>query len=192
MIVRLLFSLFLLSVAHLAAPRPALADDASAARLEASVDGMGWLLSVDFEPPLTSRLEEIVRRGIPLHFTIEFELRRPRWYWWPQQLLSRAMSWRLAYHPLTGDYRLGSESSPPQSFSDLGEALAPIVQLRNWRIELPADLEPGRYQGRVRLRLDSGQLPKPVQIDALTNRDLYPQAEWTRFPVLIPTPTSAR
>jgi hypothetical protein len=102
------------------------------------------------------------------------------------------MSWRLAHHPLTGDYRLSSEVGPARSFSRLEDALAPIVQLRNWRIELPADLEPGRYLGRVRLRLDSGQLPKPVQIDALTNRDLYPQAEWTSFPVLIPTPTSGR
>jgi hypothetical protein len=134
----------------------------------------------------------VVRRGIPLHFTIEFELQRPRWYWWSQQMLARAMSWRLAHHPLTGDYRLSSEVGPARSFSRLEDALAPIVQLRNWRIELPADLEPGRYLGRVRLRLDSGQLPKPVQIDALTNRDLYPQAEWTSFPVLIPTPTSGR
>jgi hypothetical protein len=66
------------------------------------------------------------------------------------------------------------------------------VQLRNWRIELPADLEPGRYVGQVRLRLDSGQLPKPVRIDALTNRELYPQAEWKKFPVNIPTKTSAQ
>jgi hypothetical protein len=112
----------------LVAPRPASADP-PLARFEASVDGTGWLLSVDFDPPLTTRLED---------------------------------------------------------------ALAPVMQLRNWRIELPADLEPGRYLGRVRLRLDSGQLPKPVRIDALTNRDLYPQAEWTSFPVLIPTPTSGR
>ncbi len=191
MIARLLFSMLFLALAGLAMPRPAQAEP-PLARFEASVDGTGWLLSVDFDPPLTTRLEEVVRRGIPLHFTIEFELQRPRWYWWPQQMLARAMTWRLAHHPLTGDYRLSSEAGPARSFSRLEDALAPIVQLRNWRIELPADLEPGRYLGRVRLRLDSGQLPKPVQIDALTNRDLYPQAEWTSFPVFIPTPTSAR
>jgi hypothetical protein len=159
---------------------------------EASVDGSGWLLSADFDPPLTARLEDVARRGIPLHFTIDFELLRERWYWWPEHVFGFSASWRLAFHPLTGDYRLSAEGAAPQSFARLEDALLPIVQLRNWRIELPAEIGPGRYAGRVRLRLDSGQLPKPVRIDALAHRELYPQAEWKKFTVNIRTTTSGR
>ena len=182
--------LWIVCLAALPAYRPVAAQGAPA-HFEPSVDGTRWLLSVDFDPPLTARLEEVVSRGIPLHFTVEFELLRPRWYWWPQTVFEYSLSWRLAYHPLTGDYRLSAEGVASQSFGRLEDALAPIVQLRNWRIELPASIPAGSYAGQVRLRLDSGQLPKPVRIDALTNRDLYPQAEWKKFPVIIPTKTSA-
>lgn len=191
MIVRLLVSILLPLLAVLALPRLAVSQ-ADAVYFEPSVDGTRWLLSTDFDPPLTARLEEVASRGIPLHFTVEFELLRPRWYWWPQRVFRQSASRRLAFHPLTGDYRLTAEGAPAQSHARLEDALVPIVQLRNWRIELPADLEPGAYVGQVRLRLDSGQLPKPVRIDALTNRELYPQAEWKRFPVSIPTKTSGQ
>jgi hypothetical protein len=191
LIVRLLISVFWVMLLALALPRWAWSQG-EPAYFEPSVDGTRWLLSADFDPPLTARLEEVASRGIPLHFTVEFELLRPRWYWWPQSVFRQSASRRLAYHPLTGDYRLSEEGEPAQSYGRLEDALVPIVQLRNWRIELPADLEPGRYVGQVRLRLDSGQLPKPVRIDALTNRELYPQAEWKKFPVNIPTKTSAQ
>jgi len=189
--VRLILIACLLCAAALMPQRAGWAQGAPA-HFEPSVDGTRWLLSVDFEPPLTARLEEVASRGIPLHFTLEFELLRPRWYWWPESVFEHAVTWRLAYHPLTGDYRLGREGVVSQSFARLEDALAPIVQLRNWRIELPLDLAGGAYVGQVRLRLDSGQLPRPVRIDALTNRELYPQAEWKKFPVNIPTKTSAQ
>jgi hypothetical protein len=191
LIVRILASILLLVLAVLAQPRPAWSQ-AEPVYFEPSVDGTRWLLSTDFDPPLTARLEEVASRGIPLHFTVEFELLRPRWYWWPERVFRQSASRRLAFHPLTGDYRLSEDGAAAQSYMRLEDALVPIVQLRNWRIELPADLEPGPYLGQVRLRLDSGQLPKPVRIDALTNRDLYPQAEWKRFPVSIPTKKSAQ
>lgn len=191
MIARLLPFVLLFVLACLPQSRLAFAQGETAF-FEPSVDGTRWLLSADFDPPLTARLEEVASRGIPLHFTVEFELLRPRWYWWPQRVFRQSVSRRLAYHPLTGDYRLSGEGEPTQSYARLEDALLPIVQLRNWRIELPADLEPGAYRGQVRLQLDSGQLPKPVRIDALTNRDLYPQAEWKSFPVNIPTKTSAQ
>ena len=55
---------------------------------------------------------------------------------------------------------------------------------------LPA---PGEYVVQARIRLDASQLPRALQVDALTNRDWNPQVEWTRASfTLPPTPTSAR
>ena len=39
------------------------------------------LASAQFDLALTPPLEEALQKGIPLYFTIELELTRPRWYW---------------------------------------------------------------------------------------------------------------
>jgi hypothetical protein len=51
--------------------------------------------------------------------------------------------------------------------------------LRDWRVLDIAQVEAGQaYQGQVRLRLDTSQLPKPFQINALTNRDWTLASDW--------------
>ena len=50
-----------------------------------------------------------------------------------------------------------------------------------------SNLTPGqRYDVWVRMRLDSGRLPKPFQMTAMTNRDWNPQSEWKRFDFIAP------
>ena len=41
----------------------------------------GLTLDVDFGFELTPRLAEVVANGVPLYFSVEFELTRRRWYW---------------------------------------------------------------------------------------------------------------
>ena len=53
------------------------------ARLAASEEGL--LLSADFAFEFNSRLSETVANGVPLYFVVEFELTRPRWYWWDER-----------------------------------------------------------------------------------------------------------
>ncbi len=181
-----------------AAPAPAPAADAPATRLadslprlDLSADGDGWLLSAEFSVPLTRSLEDAVRRGVPLYFVLEFELTRPRWWWTDERIAERSISYRLSYHALTRQFRLGSNGLG-QNFDTLDEAVRTMSGIRGWRVMGVDRVVPGtRYEAQVRLRLDTSQLPKPFQISAITNRDWNPQSEWKRFTFLPQIPKSA-
>jgi hypothetical protein len=162
-------------------------------QVEPASDGDGLTLSADFEVPLTRSLADAVERGVSLYFVIEFELYRPRWWWYDELVVERSKTWRLAYHALTRQYRV-TANGVIYPFDSLEAALRSIVRVRHWRIvsdddDLSADTV---YEAQVRLRLDTSQLPKPFQIRGLTNRDWNPQVEWKRFTLTPPTPKSAR
>jgi hypothetical protein len=54
--------------------------------------------------------------------------------------------------------------------------------VRGWRVLEPDQVRPGaQYEAQVRLRLDTAQLPKPFQVNALTNREWTLSSEWKRF-----------
>lgn len=91
----------------------------------------GYAVSADFNFEFNSRLEEAVTRGVVLYFVAEFELTKPRWYWFDEKLLTRSQTYRLSYHALTRQYRL-STGALHQSYATLGEALRMLSRLRNW------------------------------------------------------------
>jgi len=167
------------------------AEATASPRLELDAGGDSWMLSADFEVPLTRSFEDAVRRGVPLYFVLEFELIRPRWWWFDEHVAERSIVYRLAYHALTRQFRLGFDGLT-QTFDSLDEATRTMAAVRNWRVVDASRLAPGtEYEAQVRLRLDTSQLPKPFQVNAITNRDWNPQSEWKRF-TFTPTPKSAQ
>lgn len=154
------------------------------ARLAASEEGL--LLSADFAFEFNPRLGEAVANGVPLYFVIEFELTRPRWYWFDENAVSRSTHLRLSYHALSRQYRV-STGPLHQSFSTLDEALDVMRRLRNWQVlERSVTLGGSSYEAAVRMRLDPSQLPKPLQLSALTDRELRLESPWKRFIFLPP------
>lgn len=165
------------------APQSRAADviEARSATLEPPADGDGWELAADFTIPLPGRLEEAVNRGVALHFVVEFELARPRWYWWDERTAQASHAYRLSYHALTRQYRVTRDGFA-QAFATLDEALRTMSRVRGWRVLGPEQVRPGtEYQAQVRMRLDVSMMPKPFQVTAITNRDWNLHAEWTRF-----------
>ena len=168
------------------------AESSAQPRLELDAGGDSWMLSAEFDVPLTRSLEDAVRRGVPLYFVLEFELIRPRWWWTDERVAERSIVYRLAYHALTRQFRLGFDGLT-QTFDSLDEATRTMAAIRNWRVVDASRLGTGtEYEARVRLRLDTSQLPKPFQVNAITNRDWNPQSEWTRFTFTPATPKSAQ
>jgi hypothetical protein len=155
----------------------------------------GYAVSADFAIDFTQRLEEAVAKGVVLHFVVDFELTKPRWYWLDEKLISRSQTYRLSYHALTRQYRL-STGALHQSFPTLGEALRMLSRLRNWTvIDKPSDKaeklqpRPGEtYQAALRLRLDTNQLPKPFQISALGSKDWNLASDWKTWQATLPVP----
>jgi hypothetical protein len=129
-----------------------------------------------FEP--SPAIEDAVTRGIPVYFAIDFELVRTRWYWFDKQLASATLEYRLTYSPLTRQFRL-SRGALAQPFDSLAEALATIRNVRGWKVAGRGPAEsPERLLARVRLRLDTTMLPKPFQVDSLTNHDWALASDW--------------
>lgn len=140
-----------------------------------------YLLNADFNLELNSRLEDVVARGVPLYFVVEFELTRPRWYWFDATLAARTLTYRLSFHALTRQYRL-STGPLHQSFDTLGDALGVVARLRNWPVASRSALQPGvSYEAALRLHLDLAQLPKPLQVTAFGSREWNVGSDWQRW-----------
>lgn len=141
----------------------------------------GLVLDADFSFALNPRLEEAVSNGVPLYFVLDFELTRPRWWWFDEKTVSKRLQLRLAYHALSRQYRL-STGLLQQSFGTLQEALHVLQRVHNWVVaERGVSLADTDYVAALRMRLDTTLLPKPFQINALTSRDWSLESAWFRF-----------
>jgi hypothetical protein len=64
-------------------------------------------------------------------------------------------------------------------------------RLRNWLVlERSVQLKGSQYEVAVRMRLDTAQLPRPLQVSALTNRELRLESPWKHFLYLPPNPSA--
>ncbi len=165
---------------------PAAADDrieVSSAELRPAADGDGFDLDAVFDFELPWPLEDAVNRGVALYFVVDFELYRTRWYWFDDRRIAASLTYRLSYSPLSRQYRLarGTLALP---FDTLGSAMATLRKVTNWTVIERGALSAGEsYSARVRMRLDTTQLPRPFQMGALTNRDWTLASEWRNVPV---------
>lgn len=180
-----------------------LAGFAAAAEIEVSEPRLtavedGYAVSADFAFEFSQRLEEAVAKGVILYFVVDFELSKPRWYWFDEKLVSRSQTYRLSYHALTRQYRL-STGALHQSYETLAEALRMLSRLRNWLVvdktageksDKPQPKAGETYQAGLRLRLDVNQLPKPFQIAALGNRDWNLASDWKTWQLTLPAAES--
>ena len=141
----------------------------------------GFTLNADFAFDFAPRLAEMVANGVPLYFLVEFELTRPRWWWFDEKAAAKRIQLRLSYHALSRHYRL-STGVLQQQFATLDEALNVLRRLRSWQvIDRPVVLADANYEAAVRMRLDTTLLPKPFQLSALTSRELTLESSWRRF-----------
>jgi hypothetical protein len=159
---------------------------ASADRIEADQFTLesrddGYYLQGDFDVDLKPRVADALDHGLTLYFVIEAQLTRSRWYWFDEKAVNAALNYRLSYHALTRQYRV-STGNLQLGFPSLAEALGVMSHVRDWKIADRSALTPGQtYAAAVRMRLDTTQLPKPFQINAMTNRDWTLESDWKRF-----------
>lgn len=173
----------ILLCATFAAAAPVRADgiDVKKAALMSAEDG--YFLEADFDIALTAALEDALNKGVPLYFTLEFELMRPRWYWFNEKITNSRQQYRLSYNALTRQYRVGVRTLY-QNFDTLAEALDFISRVRLREIAEAGTLSRGSsYIAAVRLRLDTSQLPRPFQISAVGSRDWSITSDWHRWTV---------
>jgi len=185
---RLLLTIFLLGSLGLGRFAWAGSIEPISAKLSSEEDA--YVLSAEFNMDLGSHFEDAISRGVPLYFVLELEITRNRWYWSNEHIAGRSVNYRLAYIPLTRQYRVSSGGNLHQNFSSLTDALRVMSRVGALPVADRGALKTGEtYQVALRLGLDQLQLPKPLQVDALANRDWQMQAKVLRWQF---TPTAAR
>ena len=141
----------------------------------------GYYFTGDFDLDLKPRVAEALDRGLTLYFVVEAQLTRYRWYWFDERTINAVLNYRLSYHALTRQYRV-STGNLQLGFATLAEALGVMAHVRDWKVGEHGALRAGEpYAAAVRMRLDTTQLPKPFQINAITSRDWTLESTWKRF-----------
>ncbi len=144
------------------------------------VDGQ-LMLDADIDVRLGDELDEAAHKGVPLYFTIDVQIEQPRWWWFDKTVVDEQRTWRIQYNPLTRQWRTGTGdlSLPTPS---LNEALDQLRHIRHWPIGPVARFsEAPHWRGRLRLRLDTARLARPLQVDGLNSTAWSLTTPWKYF-----------
>ena len=138
-------------------------------------------IDMDISLTLNPTMKQALMRGVPLYFAIELQIEQPRWWWLNKTLVDTRLMRRLALDTLTQTWRI-STGNLFVTASTYEEALSNITHVRQWPI-VPSDrFEPNRtYEGRVRIRLDTEQLARPMQMDAASRSQWALSSDWKAF-----------
>ncbi len=145
--------------------------------------GEGLFLSARLPVEVSPAMEEVLSKGVPLHFLWQAELIQSRWYWLDKTVAQAARTVRLAYQPLTRRWRLSYATGTPsatglqyalhQNFDSLSDALASAGHVSSWKLADSARLSSGgRQHVEFSFALDLTQLPRPFQLG------LFNQSGW--------------
>jgi hypothetical protein len=144
-------------------PRAALAQTAGLAALTLTRDDGALLLDFSVRLALSPAIEDTLQRGVPLYFVATAAVRRRRWYWRDERIARVQRTWRLAFQPLTATWRV-SLGALSQTHDSLPEALTAVSASGRWRLCELSLLDPEDDYVEFEYRLDTSQLPRPMQI----------------------------
>lgn len=137
----------------------------------------GMLLSAALAFDLPEHVEDALRKGITMHFVLQAQVLRERWYWSDLEMAHAARYFRLSYQPLTRRWRLHISPEPftgpgqglalAQTYDELAEAVGAMQRVARWKIADGAQVpEDTPVTVQMRFALDLSQLPRPLQIGA--------------------------
>lgn len=138
-------------------------------------------MDLDVALDLSRSVLDVVEHGVPLYFTYDVQITAPRWWWFDEVLVQATLSRRLIYNNLTQQWRVatGDLFLPAASQED---ALQVIKQIRGWPIAPVDRFEPDvKYEGKVRIRLDTSQMARPLQLDARNRGAWSMTSPWATF-----------
>ncbi len=143
------------------------------ATLKTSRGDSGLNLEFVARVTLPKSVEDALRSGVPIYFVAEAQLLRGRWYWRDERVSRLSRSWRVAYQPLTGAWRVGL-GGLNQSYGSLTDALTAASSSSGWHLADLNQIDTDKaYTVEFSYRLDTTQLPGPMQLG------LGGQADWS-------------
>ena len=128
-----------------------------------------YALSADVEVSFDDTIEAAVNKGVPLHFLTEFQIVKPRKYWFDDEIITASRNVVLSYHALSRQY-LVTRGAHQKSFESLAEAAQELMLISDWKVLDKALIEKNEpYNAALLVRLDQTKLPKAIQVDAISS-----------------------
>lgn len=173
----------------LGAPLAASAADGVAVRFaEIHAGHEGYELDAQFVINPSHTLEDALQKGVALHFVVELEVSRPRSWWFDEDIGEAVRRMKIYYNFLLRRYIVDA-GYVTKTASTLEEALAILGRIEGWQVLERNALKPGqRYNARVRLRTDTSQMPKPLQIAVLGGGKWSLESPWFAWSFEAPPP----
>ncbi len=144
-------------------------------------------LSARLKLNLSGKAERALDKGIPLSVVIDVDLLRHRHILWDSSITSWSLHRSLRFHALSRKYLVsGAGTDSYGNFSSLRDALAYLGDIDALRLPLrvrkplPAGAD---YRVRLRVYLDIGALPSPLQPLAYASPAWHLNSGWTTWSV---------
>ncbi len=142
-----------------------------------------YFLNADFDLSFNDDLDEAIRKGIPINFVIEFELKKPRKYWFDEEVAKKTKEILLSYHALSKQFILAESENRLIAFDNLTQAKNELKRIKNWRIFDKSQIDDTeKYSAYLVVKLDQTKLPKQLQADITSNQEWQlasKQFQWT-------------
>ena len=142
-----------------------------------------YFLNADFDLSFNDDLDEAIRKGIPINFVIEFELKKPRKYWFDEEVAKKTKEILLSYHALSKQFILAESENRLIAFDNLTQAKNELKKIKNWRIFDKSQIDDTeKYSAYLQVKLDQTKLPKQLQADITSNQEWQlasKQFQWT-------------
>ncbi len=142
-----------------------------------------YFLNADFDLSFNDDLDEAIKKGIPINFIIEFELKKPRKYWFEEEVTKKTKEILLTYHALSKQFTLTESENRLIAFDNLTQAKNELKKIKNWRIFDKSQIDDTeKYSAYLQVKLDQTKLPKQLQADITSNQEWQlasKQFQWT-------------
>jgi len=168
-------------------------------RTASELTDKGYQFSIRYKISLSPVVENALRHGVVLNFESSISITRSRAYWLDSEIIREQQVTKLSYNALTKQFRI-ARGAIFQGFTDLDGALRVLGQqtfqpispelfnvtetylqkishgyLGNW-------LKNGvSHTVLVEMKLDTSQLPKPLQVNALAGNEWNLSSEAYRW-----------
>lgn len=140
------------------------------------------LLNADAEINVSAEMEKAIQKGFTFNFLIEFQLIRPRQYWFNDEVATTVQQVSLSYHALSRQY-IVMRNEQQRTFPTLDGALEDLSIIQDLKVFEKSDIEKGEsYQALLLMRLDHKKLPKALQVEGIGSNDWKMSSqpfEWT-------------
>ena len=127
-----------------------------------------------------------LEHGVALQIAIDIRAKQLRNLLWDKTIREETMQLQLEHHPLTGNYLVTNlDTGIKNQFHVLPNALEFLGSLRNYPFLKTATVEPDKsYTMQIRVRLNIGSLPAPLQLLAHMSPDWQFASPWYRWSII--------